>query len=120
MAAVAANVLGYAASSAVLASFLMRRMVPLRLVAILSNVLFLAYGYIESIHPVVLLHLSLLPINAWRLWNADDGARAQRRSQGAAIGAYLARRTSPLWITVGLAALASLLALIAVASPRLV
>jgi hypothetical protein len=35
------DVLGYAASLAVLATFLMRSMVSLRLVALLSNVLFL-------------------------------------------------------------------------------
>jgi hypothetical protein len=43
------DILGYAASSAVLASFLMRSMVPLRLVAILSNILFLSYGYVADI-----------------------------------------------------------------------
>lgn len=62
-----ANLLGYAASSAVLATFLMRTMVPLRLVAILSNVLFAAFGYIQHIYPVLLLHAVLLPINLWRL-----------------------------------------------------
>jgi CRP/FNR family transcriptional regulator, cyclic AMP receptor protein len=38
------DLVGYAAASAVLASFQMRSMVPLRLVAILSNILFLSYG----------------------------------------------------------------------------
>jgi len=61
------NLLGYAASCAVLATFLMRTMIPLRLVAILSNVLFLAFGYIEHIYPVFFLHVALLPINTWRL-----------------------------------------------------
>jgi CRP/FNR family cyclic AMP-dependent transcriptional regulator len=45
------EVVGYAAASAVLASFLMRSMVPLRLVAILSNILFLSYGYLADIAP---------------------------------------------------------------------
>ncbi len=61
------DLLGYAASAAVLATFLMRSMVPLRLVAILSNLLFLSYGYVEHIHPVFLLHTALLPINVARL-----------------------------------------------------
>jgi hypothetical protein len=61
------DVLGYAAASAVLATFLMRSMVPLRLVAILSNILFLSYGYLADIHPVLLLHAALLPINIARL-----------------------------------------------------
>jgi CRP/FNR family transcriptional regulator, cyclic AMP receptor protein len=61
------EMLGYAASCAVLATFLMRTMIPLRLVAILSNILFLGFGYIQNIHPVLFLHLALLPINVWRL-----------------------------------------------------
>jgi hypothetical protein len=67
------EVLGYAASSAVLASFLMRTMVPLRLVAILGNILFLSYGYVAHIHPVLLLHAALLPINVARLATYGDG-----------------------------------------------
>ena len=61
------DLVGYAAALAVLATFLMRSMVPLRLVAILSNLLFLAYGYLAHIHPVLLLHAALLPINIARL-----------------------------------------------------
>jgi CRP/FNR family cyclic AMP-dependent transcriptional regulator len=65
--ALVTDLLGYAASVAVLATFLMRTMVPLRLVAILSNVLFLLFGYVQHIYPIFFLHLALLPINAWRL-----------------------------------------------------
>src|SRR5580704_8841133 len=98
-----ADWLGYAASLAVLATFLMRTMRPLRLVAILSNILFVAYGYIDHIQPVFLLHLTLLPINLWRLvvhWN-DAGPRAPRWS--------VARRpgtASPyaLWFAAGVVA----------------
>jgi hypothetical protein len=61
------DALGYAASLAVLATFLMRSMVSLRLVAILSNILFVTYGYFAHIHPVLLLHLLLFPINLARL-----------------------------------------------------
>jgi hypothetical protein len=61
------NLLGYAASCAVLATFMMRSMVSLRLVAILSNVLFAAFGYVQHIYPVLFLHAVLLPINLWRL-----------------------------------------------------
>jgi CRP/FNR family transcriptional regulator, cyclic AMP receptor protein len=65
------NLLGYAASCAVLATFLMRTMVPLRLIAILSNILFLLFGYMEHIYPVFFLHMVLLPINTWRLVFAE-------------------------------------------------
>jgi hypothetical protein len=61
------DVLGYAASFAVLATFMVRNMMPLRMLAILSNVLFILYGYEAHIHPVLLLHLALLPINLVRL-----------------------------------------------------
>jgi hypothetical protein len=62
-----ASLMGYAASVAVLGTFLMRKMVPLRMLAILSNVLFVVYGYAEHIYPVLCLHIALLPINAHRL-----------------------------------------------------
>lgn len=61
------DLLGYAASIAVLATFLMPTMLPLRLVAILSNILFLFYGYFAHIPPVLFLHVTLLPINVVRL-----------------------------------------------------
>lgn len=72
--------LGYAASSAVLASFLMRTMVPLRLVAILSNFLFISYGYLAHIHPVFVLHAALLPINLARLATQGSGDALTRLS----------------------------------------
>ncbi len=61
------TLLGFAASIAVLATFLMRTMLPLRIVAVGSNVLFIAYGYCAHILPVLCLHLALLPINIGRL-----------------------------------------------------
>jgi hypothetical protein len=70
-----ADLLGYAASCAVLATFLMRSMVSLRLVAILSNVLFATFGYVQHIYPVLLLHAVLLPINLWRLKDSQSRSR---------------------------------------------
>jgi hypothetical protein len=61
--------LGYAASVAVLATFLMRTMLSLRLVAIASNFLFIIYGHLAHIEPVLLLHVALLPINVFRLFS---------------------------------------------------
>ena len=40
-----------------------KTVVPLRLAAILSNILFISFGYLAHIHPVLLLHTALLPIN---------------------------------------------------------
>jgi hypothetical protein len=60
--------LGFCASFAVLASFCMTTIVPLRLLALTSNVLFSTYGLIAHIYPVVFLHLMLLPINLVKLY----------------------------------------------------
>lgn len=82
------DLLGYAASTAVLATFLMRTMLPLRLVAILSNLLFLSYGYLAHVPPVLFLHLALLPINVTRLVALRE--RAPRLAAAAAVPRKLA------------------------------
>jgi hypothetical protein len=61
------TLLGYAASAAVLATFCMSTMIPLRVIALASNVLFMAYGYADHLYPVLFLHAVLLPVNAFRL-----------------------------------------------------
>ena len=61
------DALGYAASLTVFATFCMSTMVPLRYVAIASNVLFAAFGYVGHIYPVLILHAVLLPVNVMRL-----------------------------------------------------
>jgi len=50
------NLLAYAASAAVLATFCMSTMIPLRIIGLVSNVLFMAYGYVDQLYPVLLLH----------------------------------------------------------------
>ena len=59
--------MGYLASALVLATFCMRDMVPLRCVAIASNLAFIAYGALADLGPVLVLHLLLLPVNVGRL-----------------------------------------------------
>jgi len=59
--------IGYLASLLVLATFCMRDMVSLRVVAIASNFAFIAYGSLAGISPVLLLHVVLLPVNLLRL-----------------------------------------------------
>jgi hypothetical protein len=61
------NLLGYAASASVLVTFCMSSIVPLRAVAICSNVLFAAFGALAHIYPVLVLHAILLPVNILRL-----------------------------------------------------
>ena len=58
---------GYLASLLVLATFCMRDMVTLRVVAIAGNLAFIAYSGLAQIGPVLLLHVLLLPVNVMRL-----------------------------------------------------
>lgn len=60
------DLLGYAASAAVLATFCMSTMIALRIVAIISNVLFVAYGVVDHVYPVFILHAILFPVNTLR------------------------------------------------------
>jgi CRP/FNR family transcriptional regulator, cyclic AMP receptor protein len=62
--------LGYMASASVLLTFCMSTMVPLRVVAIGSNVLFATFGALDHIYPVLALHILLLPVNIARLTQA--------------------------------------------------
>jgi hypothetical protein len=98
------DLLGYAASCAVLATFLMRTMVPLRLIAIVSNVLFLGFGYAQHIYPVFFLHLALLPINTWRLFVAQEAASGQSSSLSQLPDLRVAPRPYTFWFAVGLLA----------------
>jgi len=69
---IAWDVVGYLASILVFAAFCMKDMIPLRLVAVCSNVAFLIYGLALGLVPVWLLHAVLLPINCWRLWQGTS------------------------------------------------
>ena len=59
--------LGYLASALVLLTFCMGTMLWLRGVAICSNLAFIGYGLGADVHPVLILHLILLPLNVWLL-----------------------------------------------------
>lgn len=61
------DLLGYLASATVLGTFSMNAMIWLRVLAILSNVLFIAYGAAAHLPPVFGLHVVLLPLNIVRL-----------------------------------------------------
>jgi hypothetical protein len=58
---------GFLASSLVLITFTMKDMRLLRVVAIFSNIAFIAYGLLVWLPPVFGLHLLLLPLNLHRL-----------------------------------------------------
>jgi CRP/FNR family cyclic AMP-dependent transcriptional regulator len=58
---------GYLASLLVFSTFYMKTMIPLRYIAISSNLAFITFGYFGRIYPVLILHLLLLPLNIMRL-----------------------------------------------------
>jgi len=59
--------LGFSAALSVLASFCMTTIVALRALALLSNILFILYGWCANIYPVLILHVILLPVNLFKL-----------------------------------------------------
>jgi hypothetical protein len=73
------DLVGFAASGMVLATFCMTQMLPLRLFAIMSNILFGAYAYLDHLYPVLLLHLLLLPVNCVRLRESLTKTRLHAR-----------------------------------------
>ncbi|MGZ9076547.1 MAG: hypothetical protein ACXW13_12325 [Burkholderiaceae bacterium] len=81
--------IGYLASLLVLATFSMRDMVSLRVVAIASNIAFIAYGALAEISPVLLLHVVLLPVNLLRL---VESVRSMLRGRAEAASFALGHR----------------------------
>jgi hypothetical protein len=72
----AIDLVGLVASGLVFATFYMKDMLSLRVVALFSNVAFLVYGTGLHLMPVLLLHGALIPMNAMRLWSV---IRTRRR-----------------------------------------
>jgi hypothetical protein len=71
---------GYVASSLVFCTFYMKTMIPLRSVAIASNVVFITYGLAGGIYPVFVLHVVLLPLNCLRLYQMRTLIRRVREA----------------------------------------
>lgn len=65
------NALGLLGVAFCFASFAMKRMLPLRVLALVSNVCFIAYGVVESLLPSIVLNAALLPVNAKRMWEIN-------------------------------------------------
>ena len=61
------EILGYLATLFNIAAYSMRTMIPLRILAIVSNGVFIVYGATAGVYPVLILHTILLPLNAYRL-----------------------------------------------------
>ncbi len=63
----AAEVVGYLASLLVFTTFSMKTMIPLRVVAIVSNITFVIYALLGNLYPILILHATMLPLNVYRL-----------------------------------------------------
>jgi len=61
------DVVALAAVLTNIAAYAMRTMIPLRVAAISTNVLFIAYSAMSGIVPTLVLHAILLPLNTYRL-----------------------------------------------------
>jgi hypothetical protein len=75
---------GYGASALVLATFSMKSMRWLRMIAIVSNVAFIMFALVADVHPIILLHGILLPLNVFRLEQIER-ARAREKQAGEAV-----------------------------------
>ena len=75
---------GFLAALTVLATFCMDTILPLRGLAIASNILFIVYGTAGQLYPVLLLHALLLPINIERLSNMSGRTDVTRMARSVA------------------------------------
>lgn len=61
------QLLSYVASAFAAGALLMKRMIPLRLMIIVGNILFIIYGALSHEYIILALHAVLMPLNIWRL-----------------------------------------------------
>jgi hypothetical protein len=77
------EVFGWLGAFLTLGAYSMRSMLPLRCAALGANVAFIIYGASVHVYPVLILHLTLLPLNLYRLWEIIVGIRRMRQARGA-------------------------------------
>ncbi len=61
------ELIGYAAVLVNIGVYLMRTMIPLRIFAVATNLLFIVYSLFAEIYPTLILNCILLPLNGYRL-----------------------------------------------------
>ena len=57
------DLLGYLGGVLVFSTFYLKTMIPLRVVAIASNVVYIAYSALAGLVPILVLHTLLMPLN---------------------------------------------------------
>lgn len=70
------ELMGYIASFLVFATFYVKSILTLRLIAISSNVAFILYALGSDLHPIFLLHSLLLPLNLYRIFELKRNANS--------------------------------------------
>lgn len=60
--------IGYAGSMCVLSAFCMRKMMALRITSIVGNLVFIAFGSLAGVMPVLVMNSVLLLLNSVRLF----------------------------------------------------
>jgi CRP/FNR family transcriptional regulator, cyclic AMP receptor protein len=93
--------IAYIASLLVIGTFGMRTMMPLRIVALASNISLIIYAALGHLYPVLVLQLILLPLNSWRLLEI---IRLVRRLRGAVTEDSVYKALMPFAHTVTIAA----------------
>jgi CRP/FNR family cyclic AMP-dependent transcriptional regulator len=63
-----AEIIGYIGNVVVIVTYSMRTMIPLRILGMCSNAIFLIYGWLLGLVPLVMLQFVLLPLNGYRLY----------------------------------------------------
>jgi CRP/FNR family cyclic AMP-dependent transcriptional regulator len=76
----ALELLGYFGGVLIFSTFYLKTMIRLRIVAIASNLVYIAYGALGGLVPILLLHALLLPLNVWRLIEVKQLVRRVRAS----------------------------------------
>ncbi|MBI3436123.1 MAG: cyclic nucleotide-binding domain-containing protein [Proteobacteria bacterium] len=77
------ELIGYLAVPVTVATFSMKTMIPLRIMALTSNVIFITSGLLGQSYTTFFMHLALLPLNAYRLHQMVQlVTRVKRASRG--------------------------------------
>jgi len=62
------ELIGWAAALMTFAAYSMKTMLLLRIAAVGANLLFISYGALTGVMPMLVLHIGLLPLNTFRLF----------------------------------------------------
>jgi CRP/FNR family transcriptional regulator, cyclic AMP receptor protein len=89
-------VCGFIGAGLTLLSYTMKSMLPLRLVALASNIFFVVYGFFEWAIPSLVLYATLIPINAKKAWDIRRLVRdIERAKEDSPIAEWLLPHMKP-------------------------